>query len=342
MLRIICLFLLFASTCSASITYAAPLPAPHDGSLQDNQVRLVGRWDRRNPGVSNSYFAGGYLRAVFTGTNVKIKLASPCKLMVGIDGEPSREVDTSGPGLTDLNDTPLRAGTHKLVVAVAIHDNQMAYQGLVLDPGATTKPVSPRPVIEFIGDSITAGGGDGWRATQTAAWLTAEALQCDHRQIAVSGMSVASGFGYTPDKTGMDVQYFRLKDEDHQAPDIWTFDETQPVIIVINLGTNDAHNTPTDLFVNTYTRFVRSVRAVHHDSKIVVQVPFGGYWRSQLHDIVQDINASGDHNVIFLDTNGWLTLPDDYLTDGVHPTGPGHIKASKLMVPVLRRLLAQN
>jgi hypothetical protein len=82
------------------------------------------------------------------------------------------------------------------------------FQGLVLDPGAVTKPPAPQPIIEFVGDSITCGSPAPIEAAGNYTWLTAEALGCDHTQISWPGRSLMTGFGFQDDKVGLDIQYF--------------------------------------------------------------------------------------------------------------------------------------
>jgi lysophospholipase L1-like esterase len=44
-------------------------------------------------------------------------------------------------------------------------------------------------------------------------------------------------------------------------------------------------------------------------------------------------NAAGDSKVHYINTNGWLTAAD--YTDGLHPSVSGHIKAARLLQPIL-------
>jgi hypothetical protein len=59
-------------------------------------------------------------------------------------------------GTVNLTPTPLAAGTHSLRVSYRSGDT--VFLGLVLDPGATTvRPALSTKLVEFVGDSITAG-----------------------------------------------------------------------------------------------------------------------------------------------------------------------------------------
>ena len=158
-----------------------------------------------------------YLRAVFTGTSIAIRLTEPTLLAVSVDGHSPHEVH-GNVGLTVLNDKPLdNKRDHTLQVGSAGQNYEVAFAGLQLDPGAMTKTAGPRPLIEYVGDSITQGN-------ESYAWRSAQMLGCDHVQIAFSGVALTDGFGCST-KVGMAVQYFRLKIFNHTtepaAP--WTF-----------------------------------------------------------------------------------------------------------------------
>ena len=82
-------------------------------------------------------------------------MADGQQLAVSIDGEPFRAVNGQT-GVTPLNPAPLPPGLHTLLVGPS-KGGEAKVTGLTLDPGAATKPPAPRPIIEFIGDSITWG-----------------------------------------------------------------------------------------------------------------------------------------------------------------------------------------
>src|SRR5437016_5083043 len=109
----------------------------------------------------------------------------------------------------------LAPGRHRLAVVVKAVDNNgnrwlpplrsaVIFLGFELDSGVkleASPPSKGRPVLEFLGDSITQGDGilhaDGGAvinsdALATYAWLTGEALATTHAQIAFSGQGVIS------------------------------------------------------------------------------------------------------------------------------------------------------
>jgi hypothetical protein len=176
----------------------------------DPNITYIGRWDRSQPGIACGNWTGHYLRTKFTGTTVSVQLQNGTRLAVSIDGEPIRFV-TANAGVTLLNEQPLKPGDHLLQVGSGGQNEEVAFQGLVLDSGATTKPLTPKPIIEFIGDSITTAF-----VGSNFAWATAGMLGCDLTQISFSGIALTNGYGCLPDKVGQDTQYFRLKNFNHR------------------------------------------------------------------------------------------------------------------------------
>ena len=113
-----------------------------------------------------------------------------------------------------------------------------------------------KKVIEFIGDSITAGFGvdhekrKGEFSTRTEnycktyAYLTAESLGAEGYGVAYSGYGVVSGWtstGKINDKNVLAKHYTKAVEgiTVGGVTPTWYFEEPLPDIIVINLGTND-------------------------------------------------------------------------------------------------------
>ena len=305
----------------------------HDGSLADPNIHYVGRWDRTNASGFHSYWTGAYLRTDFTGTSVKIKLASGTNLSVSIDGEPLRDVN-AGAGVTDLTAGPLAPGLHTLLAASQGQNFELAFQGLMLEAGAETHPTPSRPIIEFVGDSISAGVNGNY------CWQTGEALNADHVQISFSGVALTSGFGCLPNKAGQDVQYFRLKNFNHgdDSPPIgWNFSYT-PSVIVINLGQNDQCGAEPDAtMMASYVGFARKLRSKFPQAQIVALRTFGGPYADAIQKAVQTLTADGDTRVHYVDTTGWLDKED--FRDGIHPNDTGNLKVTRRLAPLLRPLL---
>jgi lysophospholipase L1-like esterase len=326
---------LFLSTVTAVASDA------HDGWPGDSNIRYVGRWDRRDASKFRSHWSSAYLRVGFTGTTLKARAklaAGGHQLMVSIDGEPFRSVD--GGDLVDLAAKPLAAGHHTLVLASAGQNYELLFRGLVLDAGATTLAVPVRPVIEFVGDSITACAGKGGTMSTNYAWMAAEELGCDHAQIAFSGVALVTGFGFFGDKTGFDTYYFRLMNCNNKSTDLWDFSSI-PQMVVVNLGTNDMKDgkRPTDSeFAVSVAGFLSAIRAKLPRAELVAMRPFGGFQVGGVRQAVDELAKAGDKQVHYVDTTGWLEKAD--FSDGIHPTIEGHAKAAKRLAEALKPYLA--
>ena len=329
--QLLAALLLLAAVLGAAASRSV-VPRPHDGSPSDPNIRYVGRWDKSNPADFHSYWTAPYLRVGFSGTSVKIKLVEATALNVSIDGA-APQAAGAGAGETALNAAPLTPGRHTLLVGGEAQNQEVQFEGLTLDPGAATLAAPARPLIEFIGDSITAGGASSY------AWLTGEALGCDHTQIAFSGVALTSGYGCSS-KIGLDVQYFRLKNYNHAAdspPVPWDFSYA-PQIVVINLGQNDQCGAEPDAVMTaSYAGFLAHLRAKYPAAQIAALRTFSGRYAASIRQAVKTAQAGGDAHVHYIDTTGWLE-PADF-RDGVHPSVLGNVEIARRLAPLLRPLL---
>ena len=177
--------------------------------------------------------------------------------------------------------------------------------------------------------------GDGY------GWQAGEMLGCDHVQIAFSARALTTGYGCLDDKTGLDTQYFRLKNFNHlkdNPPAVWDFSYT-PDIIVVNLGQNDQCGQEPDASMTaSYVGFVQKLRAHFPKAQIVALRPFGGPYEAAIRQAVVTLNTAGDKKIHFVDTTGWLTKPGDF-RDGIHPNGVGNLKAAWHLANALAPLL---
>lgn len=311
-----------------------PVEVPHS----DPNILYIGRWDHSNPAFAQGYWNGHYFRTKFTGTAVGIRVASPTGLAVSIDGEPLRNI-TAAPGQTvQLNLKPLANKEHTLQVGSDGQNHRVDFQGLVLDNGGKTLPPTARPVIEFIGDSITTGTNSNY------AWLAAEMLGRDHAQISFSGVALTDGFGCSS-KTGMEVQYFRLRnynyeksEEEFKTP--WTFSAYTPEMVVILLGQNDqCGKAPSDAFVAAYKRLLDGIRAKYPGVSIVMLRTLGGPYEKEIRQVWEDVHEK-DPLIHHVDTTGWLVRED--FSDGIHPNAGGHLKLAHLLANQLEPILQSS
>ncbi|MWV45354.1 carbohydrate-binding protein [Paenibacillus sp. HJL G12] len=316
----------------------AELPSVSPAS--DPNMSYVGRWDKSNPDRPIGYWGGTYFRAGFTGTSVKVVLPAKTKMYVSIDNGPDVLYDNAF-GLVNLTTSPLVDGDHTLRIATSWMDQSLAVQGLILDRGAMTKkPPERTKIVEFIGDSITAGVVTN--AVSDYAFLTGEKLNVDHTQVAFSGICLVE-CGRSTAPFGMSEQYFKQKPIFNAAtptPD-WDFNQYTADAVVVNLGTNDnTEHVANDRFRDTYIQFLERIREKFPKAQILVMRSFGGFMASPTKEAVEARKTAGDNQVQYVDTTGWVNAGTSDFMDELHPSDAGHYKITQKLAPVIGAALA--
>lgn len=318
------------------LAFAAP--ATGYGSLKDTNILYFGRWDFSDSTKFNAYWGGAYIRVNFTGTTVKLQTANISNFYASIDGGPWISYKDAGgtKGVINLTPSPLSAGNHTLSIAQGKdYDYLFSFQGLILDPGATTsKPAASDYLIEYIGDSITAGYLDDQANVSDYAWICSEALGTEHTQIAYPGIALVSSPRHG---VAMDSQYFKLQPPNYSPRIAWDFSRYTPKAIVLNLGTNDSDYEDSDsTFQAVYEYLLGSIRTKFPQAEIFVLRTFLGIRAQPTAAAVAARIAAGDKKVHYVNTEGWITQStSDYLTDNLHPSESGHLKIAGLLQAVL-------
>ncbi|HEX8632179.1 MAG TPA: GDSL-type esterase/lipase family protein, partial [Catenuloplanes sp.] len=287
----------------------APILAPHlggptaavgDGSTTDPNIAFVGRWDRGSTTAFVSNWAGAYLRTGFTGTTVRLRQRNPVDLWASIDGGEFVSFRNVS-GTVNLTPTPRSAGNHTLMVSyrqvAGAYRGDAVFTGLTLDPGARTYALPVRPgLVEFVGDSITAGATSSKLAVTDYAFVVGERLGVDHTQITIGGMCLAE----TADGCwGHEGRYFLTNGTLGTAA--WDFSRYQAEAVVINLGTNDrSHGVAAADFQAKYTTFLRDVRARYPRAALLALRTFIGRYAAETEAAVRARNAAGDANVHYV------------------------------------------
>jgi lysophospholipase L1-like esterase len=313
-------------------TLSAPLAT---GALDDTNIKYYGRWDFSNTANYVSYWGGAYIKVNFSGTTVKVKVGNTNNFYAKIDNGPWISY-LNASGTINLTPSALASGVHSPSVAEGKdYDYEFDFQGLVLDAGATTSaPNLGANLIEYIGDSITAGYLDAQANVSGYAWVCSEMLNSEHTQIAYPGIKLV-----TIADNGMEDQYLKLKSNNTQTSADWDFTKYTPNVIVINLGTNDNNYTEeTDnTFQTRYISFLQTIRSKFPNTEIFVMRTFIGGREAPTSAAVNARILAGDTKVHYINTSGWLTQgTSDYLPDNVHPSVSGHIKAANLLKPILQ------
>ncbi|MGW7756944.1 GDSL-type esterase/lipase family protein [Streptomyces violaceusniger] len=298
-----------------------------NGSVTDPNIVYTGRWDLGSATAAVPNWTGGYLQTAFTGTTVKIKARDAVNFYASVDG--GADVFYAGVrGTVNLTPTPLPQGNHTLRVSYRSGDT--VFQGLVLDSGAgTVAPRVPSGLIEFVGDSITAGALTDRLALDSYGWKTGEQLGMRHTQIARSGYCLVGKDGCV----GLAAQFFKTASTGDQN---WDFSRYQASAVVINLGTNDiGHGVTGAEFQSAYTALLRDIRAKYPNAALFAVQTLKKRYLTETRAAVSARNGAGDAKVYYVDTSGWLTDGTDYEDGNGHPNEAGHTKFANRLAPVI-------
>lgn len=313
--------------------------------VNDTNIEYVGRWDKSSRTIYHSYWGGAYLRLRFEGATVALNEKTATAFRADIDGA-GYGFFAGSAGSVNITPKPLRSGIHVVTIVAAGEGEELQLRGVTLSPGATLlAPAIPdKPLIEFIGDSITCGLKTPDEEIQDYAWLVSERLSCNHTQISYSGITLVDGYHYNYSGAplrGQSYQYFIMQEPNSPMRNVkWHFANYTPRIVVINLGTNDGGiGVPGAIFETNYISFLRNICATFPNTTVLALRTFYGYYATETRNAVNEVRNAGDKNVDYIDTTGWIssspygTNYDTY--DGWHPTVAGHRKIAKLLAPVL-------
>lgn len=223
------------------------------------------------------------------------------------------------------------------------------FTGLEIDKSASLKPYIPsRRVLEFVGDSITAGFQDTKQQLSAFPYLVSQALKSELSVLAFPGCCLTSGHGSCCfGDQGMNIAYFKTQLPFETPQTKWTFAYT-PSDIFINLGTNDMNiiHYPGSHFQSDYIAFVKQIRQKEPQANIHIFRPFGTYnfsitpptyepiYVNETYNVVNTLNAQGDRRVHYINTTNWLTS-SDFVSDGVHPSDSGQQKIKTRLLAYL-------
>lgn len=197
-----------------------------------------------------------------------------------------------------------------------------AIESITIDQGSITASTTQKPVIDFIGDSITAGcwvngkhASYDYRPESNYAAICADILNVDSVRIAYSAGGVlrnATGGVPTADK-------FLAKTD---ATTQWT--ANNPNLVIVNLGVNDRRFPEKD-FQGAYDLFIQQVIATFPTAKVMVMIPFSQTYATTIKTI------ANHYQLPVIETAGWCCS----FTDGLHPDQDGAKSAGQHLAKFL-------
>lgn len=155
------------------------------------------------------------------------------------------------------------------------------FEGIILDAEGEIyeAEIKNRRLIEYIGDSNTTGFGidaEGPEepytfitqdSSKSYAAVASEILESDYNIIAWSGKGVYMNYGQNRDETIPEIYDFITQDSKVR----WSYENSKPDLIVINLGANDFSIMPPEKeeFINVYKQFIVELTSKCSDTPIM-------------------------------------------------------------------------
>ncbi len=210
----------------------------------------------------------------------------------------------------------------------------MLLKSITMNGVPCERPADRDLLIEFVGDSITAGYGNlgnndtenpsaakNSDATSTYAFLTAKNLNADITATCRSGHMFS---GENPPFSDFYNQINWIRDNTPYTP------TRHPDIVVVNLGTNDANNGVSTTFTDYTVKVLETIKAVHPDAKIVWA--YGLMGSTVEGYIMKGIQTyGGEEKGVY-----YCPLQTDWSGGGYHPSLAGHQKAADVLTKFIK------
>ena len=233
-------------------------------------------------------------------------------------------------------DIPLDSTLHTIeIMAAGNSDSDEVWQGnegfaiknIYLNNGEIMA-APQRPLVNFIGDSITAGcwvvgnhPAADYRPETNYAGICADLLNVDSVRIAYSAGGVLR-----PATGGVPTADVFLGKIDDQT--LWT--PNHPDLTVINLGVND-RRFPLAQFTAAFDLFIQQIKLTFPHTPLAIMIPFSQTFASEIRKIATK------HDCSIIETKTW----SHSFTDGLHPDQAGAIAEGKMLAQALQPLLPQ-
>ncbi len=316
--------------------------------FDDSKIRYTGRWNI-GENSARTTACGNYFEFMFKGECAVLgfdvsnaKMPFP-KVYISVDG---------GANIESTVDRFIRIfaeeGVHKVQVTMkcSLESQQRWYEPLesvfsLIDIEADefiNMPDDTRPTIEFIGDSITEGSlvdyGQWEKVNQENignliycndsmadyTWLLAK--QLDFRPLIMGygslGLTKGGSGGVPP--VAEAYKYYS---------DGYPIESCNADYIIINHGTNDMY-ADKELYKAKYLEFLSIVRERNAKSKIIAITPFGGYFKDEIKEVVEEFNKNNNDDVFYINASEWVPK------EPMHPLRDGHKTIAKKLCEIFR------
>ncbi len=307
-------------------------------------ARLMGRFDDRNPEAPVAGWVNSAIFLTFRGTEIRMQVDPSYNngnnyLEIVLDGS-SRDYVQMKP---DVGEYVLLTGLSDEVHTLEVQKRTDILYGSIRFLGFSVSEggcfLAPPPAkalnLEYFGDSITCGNGDGRSCNagdqqdrdngyMSYVGISARLLNANYHTMAVSGIGVVQDAMANPNSLPAKFPYVFGED----TP--WDFSRYIADGVIINLGQNDYSNPiDRDAFLNTYMRFVEEIFAVYPKTYVFCCVgTMNNSHAADVQEIVSRLNAAGHERVYYVDLG--LILPEvEGWGNGFHPGYQTHYRMGK-------------
>ncbi|HEV3029974.1 MAG TPA: SGNH/GDSL hydrolase family protein [Planctomycetota bacterium] len=246
-------------------------PLPVEVGPRDPAIRVIGRFDDRDPAGPRIAWAGSALALRFSGSAVNVLLRSTGadQFQVVLDGAPASVIATSKESTlyAVASGLPAREHTVELFKRTEPLVGTVQLLGFQLEKGGKPLPNPSRAErrIEFVGDSITCGyGNEAAKETERFSAATENNYQAygamSARDLKAEYVAIAWSGKWLFGENAIPLLYDLALPGDPQSK--WDFKAWVPQVVVVNLGTNDfGPRNPTEKeWQDAYRAFIQRLR----------------------------------------------------------------------------------
>lgn len=279
---------------------AAEIPLAQPSARETRQIIAAsdpaflyeGRFDFSDPGAPGVIWQASRIRFDFSGPTLALKfdqVKGDVFFNADLDGHTTLVELHAGQPAIGAAFTNLADGRHRLVLFKRTEATAGTTRFLGAEIAADAKTFAPaapayKLAMQFFGDSITVGAcnedgdTDQWtdRRTHNNALsygaLTAAAFNADYRNVAVSGIGIATGWVTT-------MTFPEIWDRVYPDPESPRADLTawKPQVIFTNFGENDDSFTtaknlpfPAAAYTERYVALVQAIRRAYPEAQVVI------------------------------------------------------------------------
>jgi lysophospholipase L1-like esterase len=294
------------------------LPVVKIFTADDQHFVYTGRVDFTDPQKPKFWSPGVYITTRFKGPTCELLIndeemygKTHNYIEVVIDGKASR-IQTTGKANSIRIAKGLSNGIHSLLICKDTESGMGYLQFIGLKCEKLLMPNQPKRMIEYIGDSITAGAGvdasavpcgKGQWYDQHNAYLTYGA-RTSRTLNAKWQLTAVAGIGLVHSCCDMNILLPQVYDKVYLRNDSirYNFKQYQPDVVTICIGQNDG---PQDSvkFCSEYVRLIDTIRSKYANASIVcLSSPMANQQLTKvlhryLTAIVQTVNKQGDGKV---------------------------------------------